>query len=259
MIAKRFSYREFTKYLARVFRNFLSQVWVHAVHGAGALMKGNKSMKALMTGRRLRVVAASVIAGSVLIVTGTSIFAGLNAKVSASQSADGAGTLILLSANNGTGVDSQNIQNLAPGDVVNRYVTLTNSGTLAAQGLGLAITATGTSTLITDGTGGNTNKALTVTVNSCSGSWNTTTGVCTGTSATEIAETSLSGFSAQKNFTNSTLLASGSIKLQIQVKLPDQNETTTNGTAPAVTVQGGSVALAYVFSEAQRTATTTNS
>lgn len=251
--------RESIKYLLHGFRNFPSKVSAYAEQSAGTLTKGNKFMRLLMAGRHLRVVAASVIAGSVILVTGTSIFAGLNATVSASQTEDKAGTLVLLSAKDGTGVDGQNIQNLAPGDVVNRYVTLTNSGTLNAQGLGLAITATGTPTLITDGTGSNTNKALTVTVNSCSGSWNTSTGVCTGTSANEIAETSLSAFTAQKNFTNSNLAASGSIKLQIQVKLPDQNETTTNGNLPSTTVQNGSVALSYLFSEAQRTATTTNS
>jgi hypothetical protein len=49
------------------------------------------------------------------------------------------------------------------------------------------------------------------------------------------------------------------LNLQIQVKLPDQAETTVDGVAPAVTVQNGSVTLGYLFYEAQRTVTTTNS
>lgn len=194
-----------------------------------------------------------------MIVSGTNVLAGLNATVSATQN-ETSGTLILTNANNGVGF-SQAITNLAPGDVVNRYVTLTNSGTLDAQALGLAISSTGTSTLITDGVTPNTNKAITVAVFSCTGgTWNTSTGVCSGTTNTEIAATSLSAFTSKKAFAvTSTLAASGTSNLQIQAVLPDQNETTVNGVLPTTTVQGGSVNLGYLFSEAQRTATTTNS
>lgn len=40
---------------------------------------------------------------------------------------------------------------LAPGDVVNRYVSLTNGDTLDAQALTLRVAATGSTELITDG------------------------------------------------------------------------------------------------------------
>lgn len=201
----------------------------------------------------------SVFAGSVILMAGTSVFAGLNATVSASQD-NSAGTLILSVANNGTGF-SQAITNLAPGDVVNRYVTLTNSGSLDSQSLGLSISSTGTSTLISDGIAPATNKALTVTVLSCSGgNWNTSTGVCSGTTNTEIAETTLSAFTAQKVFAVSPSLPSGGTsKLQIRTKLPDQNETTVNGVLPSVTVQNGSATLSYLFNQAQLPGTSTNS
>ena len=180
-------------------------------------------------------------------------------EVSASQ-VDSAGTLILSTANNGAGF-SQAISNLAPGDVVNRYVTLTNGGTLGSQSLGLSIASTGSSTLITDGIAPATNKALTVTVLSCTGgTWNTATGVCSGTTNTEIAETSLSAFTAQKVFSVSPALAAGATStLQIRTKLPDQNETTVNGVLPAVTVQNESVTLSYLFNQAQLAGATTNS
>lgn len=218
-----------------------------------------KVIKEMGIRHHLRLVATSVFAGSVILVAGTSVFAGLNATVSASQD-DSTGTLILSSANNGAGF-SQSITNLAPGDVVNRYVTLTNSGTLGAQTLGLAISSTGTSTLITDGVAPATNKALTVTVLSCTGgNWNTSTGVCSGTTNTEIAETPLSAFTAQKVFAVSpTLSAGGTSKLQIRTKLPDQNETTVNGVLPSVTIQNGSATLSYLFNEAQLPGATTNS
>jgi hypothetical protein len=216
-------------------------------------------MKAQRVSHHLRVVATSVFAGSLILVAGTSVFAGLNATVSASQS-DSAGTLILSTANNGAGF-SQPITNLAPGDVVNRYVTLTNSGTLASQSLGLSIAATGTSTLITDGIAPATNKAVTVTVLSCTGgTWNTSTGVCSGTTNTEISETSLSAFTSQKVFSVSPALAAGATsQLQIRTKLPDQNETTVNGVVPTTTVQNGSATLSYLFNQAQLTGATSNS
>jgi hypothetical protein len=216
-------------------------------------------MKAQRVSHHLRVVATSVFAGSLILVAGTSVFAGLNATVSASQT-DSAGTLILSTANNGAGF-SQPITNLAPGDVVNRYVTLTNSGTLASQSLGLSIAATGTSTLITDGIAPATNKALTITVLSCTGgTWNTSTGVCSGTTNTEISETSLSAFTSQKVFNVSPALAAGATsQLQIRTKLPDQNETTVNGVLPSVTVQNGSATLSYLFNQAQLAGATTNS
>lgn len=216
-------------------------------------------MKTRNISHNVRLVTTSVFAGSVILMAGTSVFAGLNATVSASQD-NSAGTLILSVANNGTGF-SQAITNLAPGDVVNRYVTLTNSGSLDSQSLGLSISSTGTSTLISDGIAPATNKALTVTVLSCSGgNWNTSTGVCSGTTNTEIAETTLSAFTAQKVFAVSPSLPSGGTsKLQIRTKLPDQNETTVNGVLPSVTVQNGSATLSYLFNQAQLPGTSTNS
>jgi len=209
--------------------------------------------------RFLKVAALlGTVAGAFLLL-GNSVFAGLNATVSASNAAT-AGTLTLTSANNGVGF-TQSVSNLAPGDVVNRYVTLTNGGSLDAQALGLTVTSTGTASLITDGTSPATNKALTLAVFSCTGgTWNTTTGICSGTKNTEVAATTLSAFATKKSFLVSpSMTAGGAQNLQLQITLPDQNETTVNGAAPANTVQGGSVTLSYLFSEEQRTSTTTNS
>lgn len=217
----------------------------------------NKKIK--LSSRSLRIAAGTVIAGSLLVITGTNILAGLNATATATQN-NSAGTLSLTTANNGVGF-SQAITNLAPGDTVNRYVTLTNGGSLDAQQLGLSIAATGTSTLITDGVSPSTTKALTITVNSCTGgTWNPTTGVCSGTTNTEVATTTLGAMNSTKVFAISSNIASlATANLQIQVKLPDQNETTANGVAPANTIQNGAVTLNYLFSEAQRNPLTANS
>lgn len=207
---------------------------------------------------RIRLALIGAIGASVVAVAGVGTFAGLNATTTATQN-QSVGTLSLSSANNGVGF-SQAINNMAPGDVVNRYVTLTNDGTLDAQALALKINATGTAALITNGVSPATNKAITVAVKSCSSTWNVDTGACSGSTKTEISATPLSTFATSQAFANTTELASSAnVNLQIQVTLPDQNETTADGVAPATTVQNGSVALTYEFYEAQRTATTTNS
>jgi hypothetical protein len=168
------------------------------------------------------------------------------------------GTMKLELANNGDGF-SQSISNLVPGDIVNRYVTLTNSGTVDGIGLTLKTAQTGTATLISDGTGSATNKALRLSVKSCSVAWDPITGVCGGTEAVELAATPIGSLTSATNLTSSTL-ATGAVRyLQMKIELPDQNETTINGVLPANTVQGGTVNVTYTFDLAQRLAVTKNS
>lgn len=210
-----------------------------------------------------RSIALATIAGLLLLIAGPGVFASLNAQTSnASPQTVDAGTLELtMSSTNPSAGFSTSISNLAPGDAVNRYIDLTNSGTLASQGLTLAIASTGTASLITDGSAPVTTKALRVTVKSCVAAWNQTNGTCSdaGGAVTQIAAAPLSTFASPQAFTDSVLAAAAGRHLQIQTALPDQNETTINGTPPANTVQNGSVSLTYTFAATQRTAVTTNS
>lgn len=210
-----------------------------------------------------RAMAIAFIGGVLLLVAGPSVFASLTAQTSnASPQTVASGTLKLtMSATNPSAGFSSSITNMAPGDAVNRYIDLTNSGTLDSQGLTLAIASTGTGSLITDGVAPVTTRALRVTVRSCVAAWNQATGTCpdAGGAVTQIAAAPLSTFTSAQSFTDATLAAAAGLRLQIQTALPDQNETVTNGTLPANTVQNGSVGLTYTFTEIQRTATTTNS
>ena len=213
-----------------------------------------------------RTAASGVIGLSLLAIASTGVLAGLNATTSSVPQTVAAGTLRLtMSATTGTDGNSagfgQPISNLAPGDVVNRYVTLLNNGTLGSQGLTLAIASTGTASLITDGASPATNKALTVTVRSCSVAWTQATGLCAGAAGIqEIAATPLSSFATAKALATTSLAPlEGGLNLRIQTALPDQLETTVDGNLPATTVQGGSANLTYTFFETQRTATSTNS
>lgn len=202
--------------------------------------------------------AVAIAASSVLVLTGFGAFGALNAEVSnPSAQAVSAGTLVLALADNGQGF-TENVSDLAPGDVVNRYVVLTNSGTLAGDTLTLEVSATGDTSLIDDGTLGVTTEAITLVISSCPGAWDATDGSCDGTPVALNTAATLGGLGSAISLGAGTFAPSATKNLQISLTLPDQDETTVNGVFPDDTVQGKSVAVTYTFGVLQRTATTTN-
>jgi hypothetical protein len=206
-----------------------------------------------------RPLAGATIIISVAVIAGQSVIASLNATAfNATAQNISAGTMKLDLANAGNGFGTS-ISNIVPGDVINRYVTLTNSGSLNGIGLSLKTAQTGTQTLISDAVNGATNKALKLTVTSCSVAWNTSDGSCSGTTTTEVASTVIGSLTSPVTLTGSSLNSSAVRYLQMKMELPDQNETTVNGVYPSNTIQGGSVNVTYTFDLAQRLATTTNS
>lgn len=204
-----------------------------------------------------RLLAACAVAAAGLAITGGGVYAALNATANntTAQSAS-SGTLSLTMTNNGAGF-AQGIANLAPGDVVNRYVTLTQGAVLDGKDLTLGVTD-GTPTLLTT----NATKGLHATITSCSSAWTPGTGpgTCSGTTTVLLASTPLSTLTAGPvSVKTGTNAASAVLNLQISVALPDQAETVSNGAAPVGTIQGLSSALTWTFGETQRTATVTGS
>lgn len=206
-----------------------------------------------------RSMAGLAILLSLVVMVGQGVFSSLNATVSnLSPQNVTSGTMKLDLANAGNGF-STSINNMAPGDVVNRYVTLTNSGSLDGIGLSIKAASSGTGSLINDGVSGVTTKALKLTVTECSVAWSTSDGLCSGTSTTEVTSTVIGALTTSKPFADGAM-TSGKVRyLQMKIELPNQDETTVNGNFPANTVQGGSVNITYTFDLAQRLATTTNS
>lgn len=223
-----------------------------AAHRAENDRKDNKKRAAW------RPIAAAVVGAGVVVGTGFGVWASLNATASGTAQSISTGTLKLVMANNGAGFN-QAIGNVAPGDVVNRYVDLTNSGTLDAQNLTVQVAATGSQALITDGVSPATTKALRVTISSCTAAWAPTTGVCSGTTSVVLAATPVSSLASASSLIAGSIPSGTVAHLQISTQLPDQTETTVNGTLPTTTIQNQSAQLAYTFTETQRTATTTNS
>ena len=100
--------------------------------------------------RSWRPFAGAVIVISIAAIAGQSVIASLNATAFNTTAQNiNAGTMKLDLANAGNGFGTT-IANLVPGDVVNRYVTLTNSGSINGIGLSLKTAQTGTASLISD-------------------------------------------------------------------------------------------------------------
>lgn len=204
--------------------------------------------------------AAGAVAAAGLAITGGGVFAALNAQATnTTAQAATSGVLSLQMAPNGAGF-TQAVSNLAPGDTVNRYVTLTQGAALDGKALTLAVTDATPTLLTTSAT-----KGLKVTITQCSVAWTISSGTCgTGGTSTVLGATGGTALSAiptatPEQLVAGTVAAGSTLNLQISLNLPDQTETTLNGSAPSGTIQGLASALTWTFGETQRTATTTGS
>lgn len=206
-----------------------------------------------LTTPKMLAVAGVTLAG--LAMTSGGVYSALNATTAnpaGHQITSGALSLTLTP--NGAGFTSA-VSNLAPGDIVNRYVDLTQGQALDAKNLTLSVAdSTSPATrLSTD-----TVNGLHVTVNECvGGTWSATDGSCTGTAVALISNAPLSAVNGTGLAVASTAKSS-TTHLQVSVALPDQTETTVNGALPASSIQNLAASLTWTFSETQRTATTTN-
>ena len=207
---------------------------------------------------KIAIVAAAALGGTALI--SSSVFAALTA--SSNNTTGGSvttGTLILTQASSGvsgiTGGFTTAITTMAPGDVINRYVDLTSSGTLNSASMTLGASGSPSTALTTNGTAG-----LQVTIKECSVAW-TNTGTCSGVQTTDLASASVLSLVTPASLTlqSNSLLSGAVIHLQIGIALPAGSEVTVNGTLPVGTVQGLTTAITWTFTQTQRIATTTNS
>lgn len=196
-----------------------------------------------------------------------SVFAGLNATATnSSPQTVSTGTLKLsFSKTDSSNGFTQSITNMVPGDTVNRYVTLTNGGTLNSESMTLQVsTGVGDSTGLISASGGT--KPLQVAIDRCSVKWTWTasSSTCSGTSHSILSTTNLSILSSAQTFnvnngTSATMTAGSDAYLRVSVSLPDQDETVVNGTLPAATIQGGTANLTFTFTELQPTGTSSSS
>jgi hypothetical protein len=198
--------------------------------------------------------AALLLGGVVGLAVASVVLAGLTATTSnpTPQAVDG-GELALTLSDVGDGF-STSVTDMAPGDVVLRHVRLDGTGTLDGIEVALDVAATGDAVLVTDTA---TTEALTVGIRGCSVAWDAAAGTCAGTESELLAATKVGSLTTPAVFASS-LPAGGSLHLQIVLTLPDQDETTVDGTPPDPTVQGAAVDLTYTFTMVQRDPVTTS-
>ena len=208
------------------------------------------------TAGKILIVITASIGGAALI--SSSVFAALTA--SATNTSGGSvtsGTLKLTQAASGvsgiTGGFETAIAGLAPTDTVNRYVILSNPGTLNSSAMTLG--AAGSGLLATDATNG-----LQVVVKQCSTAY-PNTGTCGGTETTILNSTSVSSLATPAALTlQSGALNSGATTyLKISISLPASSEVTTNGVLPLGSIQGLTSTITWTFTQTQRAGTTSDS
>lgn len=206
---------------------------------------------------KVTIIAAAAIGGAGLV--SSNVFAALTAT--ASNTTGGSvttGTLSLTLAPSSvsgiTGGFTTAITAMGPGDTVNRYIDLTNAGTLDGASPTLLISTVDSNTIVNNVTTG-----LQVTLFTCSAAW-TNTGTCSGTTTVAMSVTSVAVLkSGAQSITLPTVLASGVNRLKVAISLPAGSENTVNGVLPVGTVQGLTAALTWQFTVTERSAVTTNS
>ena len=160
-----------------------------------------------------------------------------------------------------TGGFSTAITAMAPGDTINRYVNLTNAGTLDGATPVLSVAAPTSTKLDTDATNG-----LSVTIQNCTNDWALVSNapVCSGTTSTVLASTPIANLKtsvapAGVAITLPSNLAGTVSHLQVAISLPGGNENVLNGTLPTGTIQGLNSTLTWSFTESLRPGTASNS
>lgn len=207
------------------------------------LKLADRAAKTLMIG-------AAVIGGGALV--GSGVFASLNATAfnTTGQSVTTETLKLNQAASGASGGITTAISNMAPGDVVNRFIDITNAGTMSGTNLTLKLADATSTALTTDAANG-----LQIAIYECATAWSAA-GACAGTPTTVMASTAASSLVSTAKAVSVSSLASNAIsRLRIELTLPTGNETTVNGVLPSGTVQGLASSLTWTFTEDQRLAT----
>lgn len=205
---------------------------------------------------KVTIVVAAAVGGAGMVAS--NVFAALTAT--ATNTSGGSvttGTLKLeYAAAGSSGGFATAITAMGPGDTVNRYIDLTNTGTLDGETPTVQIASSDSNTLVNDGT-----KGLQLSIRACSVAWTQTgAGTCSGTETVVLASTPAATLkNAAANITLPSVLASGVNRLKLTISLPAGSENTVNGVLPVGTVQGLTAALQWSFVIQERTATNTSS
>ena len=210
--------------------------------------------------RPSRIVVVGVLSLVVTILTTTGVYAALSARAVASDSVSSGSLNLVQSADVGIGF-SAFVGKMAPGDLHNVYVNLSNTGSLGTvAGMRLWVGAAPVTTL-TNGVA--VGEGLTARISSCTLPWILATGACPGLTTVELAATAISTMNSAataRALANVPALAATTGKVaHVQVSLGlVGTEKSINGIPPVRTIQGQASTLTFSFTVQQRLGIKTN-
>jgi spore coat-associated protein N len=204
-------------------------------HALPPTRRSSTRTKAIVTGGLVALTVAGV---------GGAAFAAFTDTTAASESiASGTLTLGGIGTNGAGNRLTVGATNIAPGDTIQRAVTLSNTGTLDLAAVTLTTNATTSSLLDTD-----TVTGLQLTIDKCSVAWTESaipyTYTCGGT--TTSVKTSAPVIGTNMALSNLTLTAASGNNLRVTMTLPS---------AAGNSLQGQSSVINYTFTGTQRAAT----
>ena len=182
-----------------------------------------------------KLLATATLLGAAASVAGLGTYGAFTSTTSASTTVT-SGTVVIGLGTTGTAANRLTVAatGVAPGDTIQRAVTLSNTGNQNLAGATLTTTATTSSKLDTDATNG-----LQLAVDSCSVPWTEAgtapayTYTCSGTTATVLATRAVIGANLTLN-NLSSVTAGHSDNLRVTLTLPTTADNTFQGITSTV-------------------------
>ncbi|HJV98707.1 MAG TPA: TasA family protein [Arthrobacter sp.] len=188
-----------------------------------------------------KILASVALVGTAAAVAGLGTYGAFTGSTTTVDQAVTAGTVVIDLSDPGT--LSVPVTNLLPGDSVEKFATLSNTGNSDLNAVKLTVSTATPSLLTTDATNG-----LQLTIAACSVAWTTVANAvdtCSGTETSVLASGSAIG--ADKALSGLSSLTAGTADhLKITTSLP---------TAAGNSFQGASSTIDFTFNATQRTAT----
>ncbi|HEY8699470.1 MAG TPA: TasA family protein [Arthrobacter sp.] len=189
-----------------------------------------------------KILASVALVGTAAAVAGMGTYGAFTSTTSASQSVT-TGTVTIDLGTGASNTLAVAVTGLLPGDSVEKFATLTNTGNSALNNITLTA-STSSPTLLTS----DTSKGLQLTIESCPTAWTVVAGgadTCSGTVTTVLAKSPVIG--ANKALAGlASLASSGADNLKVTTTLP----TTADNT-----FQGLTSTIDFAFTGTQRTET----
>jgi spore coat-associated protein N len=177
-----------------------------------------------------KILASVALVGTAAAVAGMGTYGAFTSTTSASQAVTAGTVVIDLGASNTLAVA---VTGLLPGDSVEKFATLTNSGSSALNNITLTASTASPTALTSD-----TTKGLQLTIESCSTAWTVVAAAadtCSGTTTTVLAKSPVIGAN-QELAGLASLAARGTDNLKVTTTLPTTADNTFQGLTSTIVI-----------------------